>query len=240
MRLALITGGSRGLGLALVEQLRQLGYTVIDFSRSAPHPFSVAVDLAQPADYGVLLARALSGIDADKLEQLLVINNAGTLDPIGPAASKDRAQLIANLSTNFTSGIVFIAEAIARFQGARCRKIIANISSGAALKGYAGWSLYCAAKAGLDNFIRAVAAEQQAEVTPFLPINVNPGVMDTEMQALIRSSSSSDFPDVSRFIRRQEQGELNPPAVVAAAILAIFAQDTLQAGERYDIADFLG
>jgi len=33
---------------------------------------------------------------------------------------------------------------------------------------------------------------------------------------------------------------LNPPAVVAAAILAIFAQDTLQAGERYDIADFLG
>lgn len=239
MRLALITGGSRGLGLALVEQLHQQGYTVIDFSRSAPHAFSVAVDLADPAGYGRLLTDALAGIDRTALRDLLVINNAGTLDPIGPAATKDRTQLIANLNTNLISGIVFIAEAVAQFQVARCRKIIANISSGAALKGYAGWSLYCAAKAGMENFIRALAAEQQSEDYPFVAVNVNPGVMDTEMQTLIRSASADDFPDVSRFIRRHEQGELNAPAVVAYAVLAIFAQENLSAGERYDIVDFI-
>jgi benzil reductase ((S)-benzoin forming) len=239
MRLALITGGSRGLGLALVEQLQQQGYAVIDFSRSAPHAFSVAVDLSDPAAYSRLLKRTLDGVDCHALAELVVINNAGTLDPIGPAAAKDPAQLIANLNTNLTSGIIFIAQVVAQFQAARCRKIIANISSGAALKGYAGWSLYCAAKAGTENFIRALAVEQHTEAAPFVAINVNPGVIDTEMQASIRAAPAADFPDVSRFIQRHEQGELNAPSVVASAVLAIVAQENPAAGERYACVDFI-
>lgn len=238
MRLALITGGSRGLGLALVEQLQQLGYTVIDFSRSAPHPFSIQVDLAEPTAGSERLRSALADFDGATVEELLVVNNAGTLDPIGPAASKDRSAVIANLNTNFTAGILFIAAAVEQFQAVRCRKIIANISSGAALRGLAGWSLYCAAKAGLDHFIRALAEEQAREAAPFVAININPGVMDTEMQALIRSASPTDFPDLQRFIERKQQGELKPAAAVAAAVLKIVADPAVAGGERYDVRDF--
>jgi len=240
MRLALITGGSRGLGLALVERLQQAGYTVIDFSRSAPHPFSVRVDLTQPTEFGAILDRTLAEIDPATVQDLLVLNNAGSLDPIGPAATKARSDVLANLAANVSSAIVFLAAVVGRFQDTAGRKVIINISSGAALRGYAGWSLYCAAKAGLDNFVRALAVEQQASPTPFVPVNVGPGVIDTDMQANIRAASVQDFPDVARFIERKEQGELRTPAVVAAAVLAIAGHDALKPGERYDVADFIG
>jgi NAD(P)-dependent dehydrogenase (short-subunit alcohol dehydrogenase family) len=115
--------------------------------------------------------------------------------------------------------------------------VLANISSGAAQKGYAGWSLYCAAKAGMENYIRALALEQQAEPHPFIPVNVGPGVIDTEMQALIRTSTASDFPEIERFIVRKEQGALLSPMKVAAAVCRILDLPSLSSGARYEVGD---
>jgi NAD(P)-dependent dehydrogenase (short-subunit alcohol dehydrogenase family) len=117
--------------------------------------------------------------------------------------------------------------------------VFANISSGAALYGYGGWTLYCAAKAGLENFIRALATEQKMEAHPFIAVNINPGVMDTEMQALIRATSAADFPDVGRFVHRKEQGELALPDGVAAAIMRIVESAALESGARYNSADYM-
>ena len=239
MRVAIITGGSRGLGLSLCLQLSEHGYRVIEFSRSAPHAFSVMADLSSPEESRRAILSAIRGIESEPLEEIIVINNAGTLAPIGPPAKKSRQALIANLNTNFTSAILFITEVVGQFQSVPCRKVIANISSGAALNGYAGWTLYCAAKAGLENFIRALAVEQKQEAHPFIPLNINPGVIDTEMQALIRASSASDFPDVGRFVRRKEQGELSAPSAVAAAILRIVESPALKYGALYDVADYI-
>lgn len=109
-----------------------------------------------------------------------------------------------------------------------------NVSSGAALKGYAGWSLYCASKAGMEGFIRALAAEERHQEYPFLAISVDPGVIDTEMQASIRAASVTDFPDVERFIRRKNEGGLSSPGSVAGAILRIVSSPELVAGQRYE------
>ena len=234
MRLALLTGGSRGLGLALHDQLRQQGWRVIEFSRGATHQDSVRLDLADPGQIETVVRPALDRLleNGPDIEELLVIGNAGVLDPIGPASRKDPAAVLANLQANFTSAILFQAAVIGRFQALPCRKVLASISSGAALKGYAGWSLYGAAKAGLENFIRAVAVEQAGEPHPFIAVNVDPGVMDTAMQALIRQQSPADFPEVARFIRRQADGELRPPGDVAAAILRILDRADLAGGQR--------
>ena len=239
MRLAFITGGSKGLGLELCRQLKAAGYEVVDFSRSAPHDYSVLTDLAHPQACASVVASAADKYRDAPLREFVTISNAGTLDPIGPAASKSLEAVLSNLHTNFTSAIVFMIEVMRHFQTHDCRKVIASISSGAALKGYDGWSLYCAAKAGLENFIRSVALEQKRQRSPFLPVNIDPGVIDTPMQAFIRSSSPEDFPDLPRFIQRKAAGGLAAPATVANAVRRIVADPTLVAGERYATNDYL-
>lgn len=233
MRIAIVTGGSRGLGRALCEQLSIRGYKLIEFSRTAPHPYSVSTDLSDPGLSRQKVRHALLTLKRDACDGLVVIHNAGTLTPIGPAAAKSDAAVLANINTNFVSALLVLSEVMAAFQSTPCRKIIANISSGAAQKGYAGWSLYCAAKAGLENYVRSLALEQQAQQHPFVPVNVDPGVMDTDMQAEIRSSSAWDFPQLQRFVQRQADGELVAPAVVAQAVLQLLADPTLVPGERY-------
>lgn len=234
MRLAIITGGSKGLGLAMCQQFETRGYRVLEFSRTAPHAYSVRADLSSPEDYAQVVAKAIAPLDADGLEDLVVINNAGTLEPIGAASLQSRRAVLANVSTNFTSAILGLTELIYKFQQTPCRKVLVNISSGAAHKGYAGWSLYCASKAGVEGFVRALAIEQQLQPHPFIPINIDPGVIDTEMQAGIRDASAADFPEVERFIRRKNEGGLVAPERVAMAVLSILALPTLAFGARYE------
>ena len=238
MKLFIITGGSRGLGQALCEQFRSKDYKVVEFSRSAPHKYSVRIDLADPEKSRLPVANTIATMDTSQLQELIVVSNAGTLEPIGPTLSKSTSDLIGNMNTNYVSAVLVLTEIIRKFQTAACRKVIVNISSGAALKGRAGWSLYCAAKAGMENFIRALALEQQAQPQPFIPINIDPGVIDTEMQALIRGTSQSDFPDVEMFVQRKDQGLLVPPDEVAAAILRILEQPSLSFGERYKTSEY--
>lgn len=234
MRLVLVTGGSRGLGQALCIHLEALGYRVIEFSRGAPHRFSSRLDLGSTSTSGAV-TDALSGIDPTACRELLVISNAGTLSPIGPVWRQDPQHVVHNLNVNLVSAIGFIGEVVRYFRNSIGRKVIVNVSSGAALKGYAGWSLYCAAKAGMENFIRALAVEEQQQDNPFVPVSIDPGVMDTEMQALIRKSSASDFPDVERFRIRKEARGLAAPDVVARGIIDIATRENLTPGTRYDL-----
>ncbi len=240
MKLFMITGGSRGLGQALCEQFKAKDYTILEFSRSAPYEYSIRTDLADPEKSRLIVANAIHSIEPSQLQELIFVSNAGRLEPIGPTSGKPYSDLIQNMNTNFVSAVLVITEVIAKFQATACRKVIVNISSGAALKGRAGWSLYCAAKAGMENFIRSLALEQQTQLEPFIPINIDPGVIDTEMQALIRETSPSDFPDVELFVQRKAQGQLVTPGKVAAAIARILEQQPLSFGERYKASEYSG
>jgi len=241
MRLALLTGGSKGLGFALCGVLAEQEFRILEFSRSAPHAYSVRTDLSSPEGSLQAVAGALAGLGNEPVEELLVINNAGTIDPVGPASRKPHHALVANLNTNFTSAILILTEIIKHFQAVPCRKVLANISSGAAQQAYSGWSLYCATKAGLEHFVRTVALEQQAELHPFIPINIDPGLMDTEMQARhLHTSSESDFPALPQFLQWKEQGILAQPEKVAAAVYRILGLPSLSYGARYETRDHDG
>jgi benzil reductase ((S)-benzoin forming) len=239
MKLLLITGGSRGLGQALCEQFRARGYKILEFSRSAPYEYSIPIDLAEPEQSRLVVANAIKSLTPSDLEELIVISNAGVLEPIGPTSSKPYSELMNNMNTNYVSPVLVLTEIMTRFQETACRKVLVNISSGAALKGRSGWSLYCAAKAGMENFIRALALEQKAQTRPFIPINIDPGVIDTEMQALIRETSPADFPELERFVQLKKQGSLVPPDKVAAAIIRILEQESLSFGGRYETSKFV-
>lgn len=237
-KLALISGGSRGLGEALCAIYIAQGYRVIEFSRTAPAAYSVATDFADPEHAARVFEDTMRPLAAQSWSEIVVIHNAGTLTPIGAVANKLTSHVLANINTNITSAMLFLREAMRQFQGHTCSKTLANISSGAAVKGYAGWSLYCAGKAALENFVRAVALEQGQEASPFVAINIDPGVMDTEMQATIRKASADDFPEVERFVQRKLLGSLRPPNDIAAAVVRILASAPV-GGSRVDAAEFL-
>ncbi len=234
-RLALITGGSRGLGRALVTQLQAEGWRVIELSRSAPTADSVRVDLAQPAAVAQALGEVLAGIDPLSVAELLVIHNAGTVQPVGPAANKPVGALIDALNVNLVSGITFLATAMAHFQSCPGRKVVAQITSGAAVRAHAGLSLYSAAKAGMDQFMRVVAAEQARQAHPFIAVSVDPGALDTGMQATLRGASSDDYPGAAGFAKRHRDGLLGQVEDVATAVLHLLASPRLTVGERHPI-----
>lgn len=234
-RLALITGGSRGLGRALVTQWQAEGWRVVELSRSAPTADSVRVDLAQPRDVVLALGNALQGVDPLSVRELLVLHNAGTVQPLGPAAHQPVDALIDALNVNLVSGIAFLAAAMAHFQSCPGRKVVAHISSGAAVRAHAGLSLYSAAKAGMDQFLRVVAAEQARQAHPFRTLSLDPGALDTDMQATLRSASPDDYPGAAAFAQRQRDGALGRVEDVAAALRRLLADDTLATGERHHV-----
>ena len=237
-KLAIISGGSKGLGRALVEDYLADGFEVVEFSRSAPHTCSVSVDFAAPETVVPLLHDAFAPLKKKVWDEIVVISNAASLNPIGPTSKKPAEAILDNLNINYVSAILFISEVMRMFQAHACRKVIASISSGAALKQYAGWSLYCSEKAGLENYIRTVAVEQTSEKLPFTLLNIDPGVMDTDMQEMIRASEQTDFPLVDFFRQRKENGELRSPALVSKTIRTIISQDYVS-GERVSVNQVL-
>ncbi|MFT5224510.1 MAG: benzil reductase ((S)-benzoin forming) [Polaribacter sp.] len=236
MKLAIISGGSKGLGEKLCELYLAQNYEVIEFSRTAPHIYSVALDLASADDVSQIVSEALSPLAKREWQEIVAISNAGILTPVGPTSKKDINSVIANLNTNFVSGIVFMTEVLRHFQQHTGKKTLASISSGAAVGERAGWSLYCASKAGVEHFIRSVAKEQDAESRPFKMINVDPGLIDTAMQSEIRQSSVEDFPSLVQFRQRQEAGLLVPPAKVAEGVVRIIEASNVGNGERIRVS----
>ncbi len=223
MGLALITGGSRGLGAAMCEEYRNRGWTVLEFSRSAPHRFSVRVDLSDPSAAAEVFAGTLAPLALETWDEVVAISNAAVLGPVGPVENARLEDIAANFDTNVLTAVLFARSFVSAFQECDCLKSFVSISSGAAVKGYAGWSLYCASKAAMENFVRSVALEQAARRHPINAISVNPGVMDTDMQAAVRASRIEDFPALDRFLRLHRDGLLNTPAEVAARIADVVA-----------------
>lgn len=234
MKLLIISGGSRGLGAELVRLYQQSDWQILEFSRSAPHRFSgpgsasVACDFSRPAELQERLRAAFAeaagaaAAAGAQWDEVLAINNAAVLQPIGPLARLEAAEIAASTQVNVTSALVFFAEVIRGFGDSRLR--MAQISSGAARHGYAGWSLYCAGKAAMNNAVDAIAAEGHQIIA------IDPGLIDTDMQAEIRSRSREDFPAVQKFIQRQRDGLLQPPAAVAAAVQQICSLPQWQPG----------
>lgn len=239
MRLAIVTGGSKGLGSEVCARYAGDGWKVVEFSRSAPLPHSVQADLSRPIEARRAFDLALGEIDPRGIEEIVAIHNAGLLDPMGPVDAKSPESVVANLSVNLAGGILFFASVIGHFHASPGRKVLASVSSGAALRTFSGWSLYGAAKAGLDHFVRHLALEQGSQPFPFTAINIDPGVIDTGMQAGIRAADPADFPDVARFVQRKEKGQLVDPRRVARAVVRILARQDLVGGERYATNDHL-
>ena len=234
MKLAIITGGSHGIGESLCDLYVRAGWAVIEFSRSAPHSYSTHVDLADARHADRVFRSTFAQVEVSDLTELVVVSNAAVLGPVGPVEQATVDQLMGHLEVNVASAMVFWRAVVDGFQETACPKTFVSVSSGAAVKGYAGWSLYCASKAALENFVRSVALEQSDRRFPIRAISVNPGVTDTAMQRQVRESSIEDFPSVERFVRLHDDDLLADPADVARQIADI-VETRPEPGGVYDV-----
>lgn len=222
-RKAIVTGVSRGLGAALVDQLATGGWEVLPVSRS----IGECVDLSSAQSLTAWLGGgALTRFLGDATD-ILLINNAGMVEPIGSSGTLEPAAVQNAIQLNVTAPIVLTdAVLAARRPGTQVR--IVHISSGAGRRPLAGWAVYCATKAALDMHAQALASERLDGVRVAA---IAPGVVDTDMQGVIRDA---DFPDRDRFRDLKADGNLTAPADAAAAILRLVERDDF--GDRV-IAD---
>ncbi len=181
------------------------------------------LDLSDPDDASRVFSEEFTSLGAVAASEVIAISNAAMLEPIGPVEHVSPGAVAKNLDVNVVSAILFARAFVEEFQDHDCPKTFVNISSGAANKGYAGWSLYCAGKAAMENYIRSIALEQSPRPNPIRAISVNPGVMDTSMQEAVRNSSPEQFPARERFIRLRDDDLLASPSLVADRIAEIVA-----------------
>lgn len=219
---AVLTGHSRGLGAALAEELLSRRIAVLALSRHA-HPGlgerfpglleEVVLDLADSAALAAWLAGGeLRRFLADG-DTALLVNNAGVLQPMGPAGTQGAAAIARAVALNVAAPLM-LADALAAATAAERR--ILHVSSGAARNPYPGWSVYCATKAALDQHARSAALDA---LPPLRIASVAPGVVDTDMQAEIRATPAASFPLRERFVALKAQGQLSTPQDAARRLV---------------------
>lgn len=220
-RVAVITGASRGLGAGLAEHLAERGMRLGLCARSDPALRAGSDVVASRVD--VADASAVDSFAAEVAGRFgaidLWVNNAGVLQPIGPLRDIRPGDIADHLAVN-VMGVVHGTQAFVRHLRARGGEgVLVNVSSGAAEHGYAGWAAYCASKAAVDRLTEVVALEEADH--GLRAYALSPGVVDTQMQALIRRCPPERFPAVGRFLDLARAQAFNSPAHVAAHLLAI-------------------
>jgi benzil reductase ((S)-benzoin forming) len=162
--------------------------------------------------------------------RVALVNNAGTLDPIGPASRLSLADLDAHLRLNLTTP-TWLAGFVLRHASRTTPVRVVNLSSGAATQPYPGWSAYCAGKAGLQMSGEVLAAEQEAYGASgdLAVVSYAPHVVATAMQAQLRATEEAVFPLRQRFVDLHEGGELVDASGPAAEIADLCAADGLPA-----------
>ena len=138
------------------------------------------------------------------------------------------------------NGLMLLTAAFVRAtQTWPARRRVLNISSGLGRRAMAGSAAYCAAKAGMDHFSRAVALDeaQRTNGRGARIVSLAPGVIDTDMQVQLRGADPAGFPEQGNFIKLKENGQLSSAQDAAARVLAYLRRPDFGANPVADVRD---
>ena len=224
--ICILTGASRGLGLAMARQLRARGQRLLTLSRQAnaqldgPGVEQWAVDLSQPEQAAARLRAWLAALPRAEIGSLTLINNAASLATLAPLGRIDAGELSRALRVGLEAPMLLIAAFLDASSDLSVPRKVLNISSGLGRFAMAGSAVYCAAKAGLDHLGRAVALEEAARPNGARIVSLAPGVIDTDMQLQLRSADPQAFGERVRFASLKAEGRLDSAEAAAAKVLA--------------------
>ena len=249
--LFILTGTSRGMGLAMARQLLVPSHTLLGISRSASPELQAQArqsgaallqwthDLAETG----ALARQLDswlqasplGPDGAPWASASLINNAGVIPRISPLGQADAADLAQALRVDLEAPLVLTGAFLRATEGWPAVRKVLNISSGLGRRPMASQATYCAAKAGMDHFTRCLALEEAHKPGGAKVCSLAPGVIDTDMQVQLRSADAAAFADRDSFVRLKQAGQLTSPEEAARRVLAYLARPDFGAQPVADI-----
>jgi 3-oxoacyl-[acyl-carrier protein] reductase len=220
LRNVIVTGASRGLGLAIAKALAASGYRVLAIARSPTEELQALSASATQAGRGAVQFYPFDLLETAAMARLVsrlrkevgpfhgLVNNAG-LGTAGVLAMMRDEQIEALIRLNTLSPILLTRHVVRSMMSERAGRIV-NMSSIVATTGYQALSVYSATKAALIGFTRSLAREVGQ-----LGITVNavaPGFVDTEMTRELEPNQREQI------IRRSALRRLPEPADVAAAV----------------------
>jgi len=221
-KVALVTGGGRGLGRATALALAEQGAKVVALARSLAEVEETARLIRQ--QYGVgrsmaiqadvtherdvvsafeMVRRRWGGVD-------ILVNNAGDTGATKPIMSLSLEEWQRAIDVNVTGSFLCAREALRDMARRRWGRIV-NVSSGVAAGAVPAMAPYSVAKAAVEHFTRLLAAEGAG--MGVVAVALRPGVVDTRMQQDLRSRSNEDMPSELRaiFTAYKQKGRLVPP-----------------------------
>jgi 3-oxoacyl-[acyl-carrier protein] reductase len=218
-RVAVVSGGSRGLGAGIVRAYLDAGYRVATCARTATPEVEqwaadpatadrflfVPADLSDRADVDAFVGAVIERWDTIDI----LVNNAGVArDGILGLTPDEDIDTVVDLNLK---GTLYLTRAVSRRMLAHRRGHIVNISSIVGRSGYRGLAVYSATKAALDGLTRALARELGSR--GIVVNGIAPGYLRTEM------SHGLDEDQLQQIVRRTPAGRLGEPADIARAVL---------------------
>lgn len=204
-RIVVITGATRGLGRAMVEEFIRLGHTVAGCGRSpthiedlgrrfaAPHRFE-AVDVASDEQVQAWSARVIKALGAPDL----LLNNAAIINHNAPLWKVPAREFSDVIDVNI-KGVVNVIRHFAPAMIARQSGVIVNWSSGWGRSTDAEVAPYCATKWAIEGLSQALAQELPAGMAS---VALNPGIIDTDMLRSCFGGSAGHYPSPAEWARR--------------------------------------
>lgn len=213
-RVALVTGGNRGIGLAVARRLQADGFSVVVTSRSGDAPDGLTAMVCDVTDQTSVDA-CFDRVEAEVGPVEVLVANAGiTRDTLLLRMSEDDFQ--ATLDTNLTGAFRVTRRATKTMLRARWGRLI-YLSSVVGLSGSAGQTNYAASKSGLVGFARSVARELGSRsITANV---VTPGFVDTDMTAELTEAQRAAI------VAQVPLGRYASPDEVAAVIAFLASDD---------------
>jgi benzil reductase ((S)-benzoin forming) len=252
--LTILTGASRGMGLAMAKQLISQGHELLCISRqqnpdltALAQAHSVPItqwqkDLAEPMDWlnefqNLLKSKCLLTINISPFTNMALINNAAMIPTISPFSEAIAREQILTLRVGLEAPMLLTGAFLSATKHFRGSRKVLNISSGLGRTPMASQSAYCATKAGMDHFSRCVALDEALASNGAKICSLAPGVIDTDMQVQLRSAANGQFPDVGYFEELKTTGGLASPQAAAEKVLAYLGRANFGANPVADVRD---
>lgn len=247
--LTILTGASRGMGLAMAQQLLDAGHELLCLSRQtsealARHAAAAGQtceqwshDLSDGEGAAARMQAWLTARGPQAIGSVTLINNAGLLPHIAPLGGITPADIAQALRVDLEAPMLLTGAFLRATGHWSCPRKVLNVSSGLGRRAMASQAPYCAAKAGMDHFTRCVALEEQARPNGALLCSLAPGVIDTGMQVQLRGADAADFPDIGNFRSLKDTGALASPQEAARRVLAFLARPDFGSRPVADVRD---